>query len=120
MERELSRQRELEAERQRVADMQRRQLEQEQFSKFEEMIRQQERQHIIHEFGTPARPQEDLLIPGVQGPPVPYPASPSPPQSPRYPSANHSAPSAHSPAATPTFDRSLKPDHLSNNSMHRP
>ncbi|XP_056628738.1 STAM binding protein b isoform X2 [Triplophysa dalaica] len=115
MERELSRQRELEAERQRVADMQRRQLEQEQFSKFEEMIRQQERQHIIHEFGTPARPQEDLLIPGVQGPPVPYPAPPSPPQSPEYPSANHGAPSAHSPAATPTFDRSLKPDHLSNN-----
>lgn len=123
MKRELSRQRELEAERQRVADMQRRQLEQEQFSMFEEMIRQRERQrehqHIIHEFGTPARPQEDtLLIPGVQGPPVPYPASPTPPQSPEYPSANHSAPSAPttpSPAAPPIFDRSLKPGHLSSN-----
>ncbi|XP_026879998.1 STAM binding protein b isoform X3 [Electrophorus electricus] len=40
--RELSRQRELEAERRRVADLQRRQLEQEQFSAFEEMIRRQE------------------------------------------------------------------------------
>uniref|UniRef100_A0A673JWS0 STAM-binding protein-like A n=1 Tax=Sinocyclocheilus rhinocerous TaxID=307959 RepID=A0A673JWS0_9TELE len=119
LERELSRQRELEAERRRVADMQRRQLEQEQFSRFEELIRQQDRQHksqLVHEFNTPAPLQDDtLLIPGIQGPPLPYLESPTPPQSPQYPSANHSAPSASSPAVPPTFDRSLKPGHLSNN-----
>ncbi|KAK9970139.1 hypothetical protein ABG768_026106 [Culter alburnus] len=116
LERELSRQRELEAERQRVADMQRRQLEQEQFSMFEEMIRQKDRQQRVHEFNSPASPQDDtLLIPGIQGPPLPYLESPTPPQSPHYPSANHSTPSAPSPAAPPTFDRSLKPGHLSTN-----
>ncbi|KAI2661360.1 STAM-binding protein-like A [Labeo rohita] len=115
LQRELSRQRELEAERRRVADMQRRQLEQEQFSMFEEMIRQQDRQRErpnVHGFNTAARPQDEaLLIPGIQGPPLPYLESPTPPQSPQHPSANHSAPSA----APPTFDRSLKPGHLSNN-----
>ncbi|ROI74397.1 STAM-binding protein-like A [Anabarilius grahami] len=116
LERELSRQRELEAERQRVADMQKRQLEQEQFSMFEEMIRQKDRQQRVHEFSSPASPQDDtLLIPGIQGPPLPYLESPTPPQSPHYPSANHSTPSAPSPAAPPTFDRSLKPGHLSTN-----
>ncbi|XP_067251611.1 STAM binding protein b isoform X3 [Chanodichthys erythropterus] len=116
LERELSRQRELEAERQRVADMQRRQLEQEQFSMFEEMIRQKDRQQRVHEFNSPASPQHDtLLIPGIQGPPLPYLESPTPPQSPHYPSANNSTPSAPSPAAPPTFDRSLKPGHLSTN-----
>uniref|UniRef100_A0A672SL80 STAM-binding protein-like A n=1 Tax=Sinocyclocheilus grahami TaxID=75366 RepID=A0A672SL80_SINGR len=110
LERELSRQRELEAERHRVANMQRRQLEQEQFSRFEEMIRQQDRQH---EFNTPAPHQDDgLLIPGIQGPPLPYLESPTPPQSPQYHSANHSTPSAPSSAAPPTVDRSLKPGHL--------
>uniref|UniRef100_A0A672RET2 STAM binding protein b n=1 Tax=Sinocyclocheilus grahami TaxID=75366 RepID=A0A672RET2_SINGR len=108
LERVLSRQRE--AERQRL----------EQFSRFEESIRQQERQHksqLVHEFNTPAPLQDDtLLIPGIQGPPLPYLESPTPPQSPQYPSANHSAPSAPSPTAPPTFDRSLKPGHLSNNS----
>uniref|UniRef100_A0A8C1MP02 STAM binding protein b n=1 Tax=Cyprinus carpio TaxID=7962 RepID=A0A8C1MP02_CYPCA len=72
----------LELERRRVADMQRRQLEQVQFSMFEEMIRQKDHQ------------RERQL-------------SPTSPQSPQYPSANHSAPSA-----PPTFDRSLKPGHL--------
>ncbi|XP_026100134.1 STAM binding protein b [Carassius auratus] len=106
LEQELCRQRELEVERQRVADMQRRQLEQEQFSRFEEMIRQKDRQRE-HEFNTPVPHQDDtLLIPGIQGPPLPYLESPS---------ANHSAPSAPSPAAPPTVDRSLKPGHLSNN-----
>ncbi|XP_016329134.1 STAM-binding protein-like A isoform X2 [Sinocyclocheilus anshuiensis] len=114
LERELSRQRELEAERHRVANMQRRQLEQEQFSRFEEMIRQQDRQRE-HEFNRPAPHQDDaLLIPGIQGPPLPYLESPTPPQSPQYHSANHSTPSAPSSAAPPTVDRSLKPGHLSN------
>ncbi|XP_043102654.1 STAM binding protein b [Puntigrus tetrazona] len=119
LQRQMSRQRELEAERRRVADMQRRQLEQEQFSMFEEMIRQQDRQRErqrVHDFNTPASHQDETpLIPGIQGPPLPYLESPTPPQSPQYPSANHSAPSAPSPAAPPTFDRSLKPGHLGNN-----
>uniref|UniRef100_A0AAY5EKP2 MPN domain-containing protein n=1 Tax=Electrophorus electricus TaxID=8005 RepID=A0AAY5EKP2_ELEEL len=98
--RELSRQRELEAERRRVADLQRRQLEQEQFSAFEEMIRRQEsereRRRVLHEFSVPASPPGDTpLIPGIQGPPLPYPQSPTPPQTP-----------------PPTFDRSLKPGSL--------
>lgn len=121
MEREMSRQRELQVERQRVADMQKKQLEQEQFSMFEEMIRQQERQRgrqpVIHEFSTPACPQDEMpLIPGVQGPPMPYISSPTPPESPQqHPSANHRTPSAPSPAAPPTFDRTLKPGHLASN-----
>ena len=116
LERELAKQRELEAERRRVAEMQRRQLEQEQFSVFEEMIRRQdherERQRVLREFGTPTSPPTDTpLIPGIQGPPPPpYSESPTPPQSPQYPSTNHSTPSAPAtPAPRPTFDRSLKP-----------
>lgn len=111
VERELCRQRELDAERRRVAELQRRQQEQEQFSIFEDMIRQQERQRERpHTHHTPAAPQTDTpLIPGIQGPPVPFPDSPTPPQSPQQPSANHNAPSA---LARPTFDRSLKPSHL--------
>ncbi|NP_001032659.2 STAM binding protein b [Danio rerio] len=110
VERELSRQRELDAERRRVAELQRRQQEQEQFSIFEEMIQQQERHRHPHTHHTPAAPQTDTpLIPGIQGPPVPFPESPTPPQSPQQPSANHSTPSAPAP---PTFDRSLKPSHL--------
>lgn len=130
MERESSRQRELEAERRRVADMQRRQLEQEQFSMFEEMIRQQEqerqreRHHVIDESGTLVRPRDEtLLVPGVQGPPVAFPACPSPPPSPQYPWGNGSGPcgpsSTASPAAAPpTFDRSLKPGHRSSSSSN--
>ncbi|XP_051950130.1 STAM binding protein b [Xyrauchen texanus] len=112
LERELSLQRELEAERKRVADMQRKQLEQEQFSMFEDMIRQRDRQGERQTIRTSASPPDDaLLIPGIQGPPVPYPASPTPPQSPQYPSANHNAPTAPSLAAPPNIDRSLKPGH---------
>ncbi|KAF3695396.1 STAM-binding protein-like A [Channa argus] len=118
---EQSRQRALDAERERVAEMQRRQREQEQFSAFEEMIRRQElekeRQRVLLEFATPATPSPDLpLIPGVQGPPL---ISPTPPQSPGDPSGtfnhqyNHPPASIGSPApATPSFDRSLKPGTL--------
>uniref|UniRef100_W5KDA0 STAM binding protein b n=1 Tax=Astyanax mexicanus TaxID=7994 RepID=W5KDA0_ASTMX len=117
LEREMCRQKELDAERRRVADLQRRQLEQEQFSVFEEMIRrkdhERERQRVVRDFSTPTSPPDDApLIPGIQGPPMPYPASPTPPQSPQYPSLNNSTPSAPAstnPAPPPTFDRSLKP-----------
>ncbi|XP_012720768.2 STAM-binding protein-like A [Fundulus heteroclitus] len=128
--REQSRQRALDAERERVAQMQRRQREQEQFSAFEEMIRRQElekeRQQVLLEFATPATPSTDTpLIPGVQGPPV---ISPITPLSPRdLPGANdyqYSRPAATpgTPAtATPSFDRSLKPGSLvspgNNNTM---
>ncbi|KAK7881428.1 hypothetical protein WMY93_029837 [Mugilogobius chulae] len=86
---EQSRQRALDAERERVADMLRRQREQEQFSAFEEMIRRQdlekERQKVLLEFATPVTPEPDTpLIPGIRGP--------------------RSAP--------PAFDRSLKPGSL--------
>uniref|UniRef100_A0A3Q3WUD8 USP8 dimerisation domain-containing protein n=1 Tax=Mola mola TaxID=94237 RepID=A0A3Q3WUD8_MOLML len=57
LEREQSKQRALDVERERVAEMQRRQREQEQFSAFEEMIRRQElekeRQRVLLEFNTP-------------------------------------------------------------------
>ncbi|XP_077418640.1 STAM-binding protein-like A [Vanacampus margaritifer] len=107
---EQSRQRALDAERERVAVMQRRQQEQEQFSAFEEMIRRQdlerERQRVLLEFGQPSAPPPDTpLIPGIQGPPV---VSPTPPHSPRDPSGNR-APSS---SGLPSFDRSLKPDSL--------
>lgn len=118
---EQSRQRALDAERERVAEMQRRQREQEQFSAFEEMIRRQElekeRQRVLLEFSTPVTPSPNApLIPGIQGPPV---VSPTPPQSPGHlsgitnhqhnnPPASISAP-AYSP---PSFDRSLKPGPL--------
>ncbi|XP_051924985.1 STAM-binding protein-like A [Hippocampus zosterae] len=101
-----SRQRALDAERERVAEMQRRQQEQEQFSAFEEMIRRQdlerERQRVLQEFGQPSAPPQDTpLIPGIQGPPAP-------PHSPRD-SAGNRPPSS---AALPNFDRSLKPGSL--------
>ncbi|XP_029961033.1 STAM-binding protein-like A isoform X2 [Salarias fasciatus] len=102
--REQSRQRALDAERERVAELQRRQREQEQFSAFEEMIRRQElekeRQRVLLEFATPAAPAPDApLIPGIQGPP---PASPGTPQSPGDPAR----------PPPPSFDRSLKPGSL--------
>uniref|UniRef100_A0A1A7X4E7 STAM binding protein n=1 Tax=Iconisemion striatum TaxID=60296 RepID=A0A1A7X4E7_9TELE len=130
MAREQSKQRALDAERERVAEMQRRQREQEQFSAFEEMIRRQElekeRQRVLLEFATPATPPADmLLLPGIQGPPL---VTPSPPLSPGDMSGSnnyqHTRPSA--PIGTPTtgppsFDRSLKPGSLvspgNNNSM---
>ncbi|XP_062854738.1 STAM binding protein b [Trichomycterus rosablanca] len=118
MEREHSRQRELEAEKKRVAELQRRHEEQQQFTVFEEMIRRQElereRQRILQDFNTPVSPPQNApLIPGIQGPPPPYTASPTPPQSPSYPSNNHSASSGPAtPTPTPTFDRSLKPSSL--------
>lgn len=106
---ERSRRRALDAERERVAEMQRRQREQEQFSAFEEMIRRQElekeRQRVLLEFATPTAPCPDTpLLPGIQGPP---PVSPSPPQS---PGSNNYRPAAN--AGPPTFDRSLKPGSL--------
>ncbi|XP_076846320.1 STAM binding protein b [Brachyhypopomus gauderio] len=112
--RELSRQRELEVERRRVADLQRRQLEQEQFSAFEEMIRRQEsereRRRALHDFNVAdSTPDNTPLIPGVQGPPMPYPPSSTPPQSPQCASSNHNTPAVPGPAPPPTFDRSLKP-----------
>ena len=84
---EQSKQRALDAERERVAQLQRRQREQEQFSAFEEMIHRQElekqRQRVLLEFATPGTPPPDApLLPGIQGPPLPLAVSPTPPQSP--------------------------------------
>ncbi|TRZ03916.1 hypothetical protein DNTS_011095 [Danionella cerebrum] len=111
LQRECSRQQELQAERQRVAELQRRQREQEQFSIFEEMIRQQEQQRQKAQTLSPAeRLEGTLLLPGVQGSNLPLPESRTPPQS---PSANHSTHPVPGPQAPPTFDRSLKPSHLS-------
>lgn len=116
--RQQSKQRALDAERERVAEMQRRQREQEQFSAFEEMIRRQElekeRQRVLLEFATPAEPAPDTpLLPGIQGPPL---VSPTFPQNPGELS-NHQY--NHPPASTgtpttgpPSFDRSLKPGSL--------
>ncbi|KAG8011718.1 Peptidyl-prolyl cis-trans isomerase-like 2 [Nibea albiflora] len=121
--REQSRQRALDAERERVAEMQRRQREQEQFSAFEEMIRRQElekeRQRVLLEFATPAVPSPDTpLLPGIQGPSV---ISPTAPQSPgdqyNLPPATIGTPAT----APPIFDRSLKPGSMvspgNNNTM---
>ncbi|XP_062307195.1 STAM-binding protein-like A isoform X1 [Osmerus eperlanus] len=110
---EQSKQRALDAERERVAQLQRRQREQEQFSAFEEMIHRQElekqRQRVLLEFATPGTPPPDApLLPGIQGPPLPLVASPTPPQSPGDTSNHSSAPVA----GPPTFDRSLKPGSL--------
>lgn len=125
MAQQLTRQRELEVERQRVAEMQRRQREQEQFSAFEEMIRRQElekeRKRVVQEFNAPASgalSADAPLIPGIQGPPLPFLPTPSPAQSPGYPSTNHSGGPARTPVSPPAFDRSLKPGSLisSNNS----
>lgn len=112
--REQSRQRALDAERERVAEMQRRQREQEQFSAFEEMIRRQElekeRQRVLLEFATPATPPSDTpLIPGIQGPPSVSPLSPVDPSDGTN-SHQNSRPAAT--AGPPSFDRSLKPGSL--------
>ncbi|MGH0176870.1 UNVERIFIED_CONTAM: hypothetical protein FKN15_010972 [Acipenser sinensis] len=106
--RELSRQKELETERQRVEEQRRRQQEQEQFSAFEEMIRRQElekeRLRIQQEFST-APPSETPLLPGIQGPPQPPAATPAPPQS-------TGGTATYPPGPTPSVDRSLKPGSL--------
>lgn len=125
--REQSKQRALDAERERVAEMQRRQREQEQFSAFEEMIRRQElekeRQRVLLEFATPAEPSSDTpLIPGIQGPPL---VSPTFPQIPgELSNHQHNRPPTSIGTPTtgpPSFDRSLKPGSLvspgNNNTM---
>ncbi|XP_030638053.1 STAM binding protein b [Chanos chanos] len=117
LQKELMRQKELSVERQRVAEMQRRQREQEQFSIFEEMIHrrdlERERQRVREGFGSASSPQADApLIPGIGGPPLPFSDSPTPPESPVYPSLNHANAPASKPAAAPAFDRSLKPGSL--------
>lgn len=110
---EQSRQRALDAERERVAEMQRRQQEQEQFSAFEEMIRRQElekeRQRVLLEFAQPAIPSPDTpLIPGIQAPAL---VSPTAPQSPAdlSDSINHQFNRPPANTGPPSFDRSLKP-----------
>ncbi|KAI9537078.1 hypothetical protein NQZ68_028205 [Dissostichus eleginoides] len=128
--REQSKQRALDAERERVVEMQRRQREQEQFSAFEEMIRRQElekeRQRVLLEFAQPAAPSPNTpLLPGIKGPAA---VSPSAPQSQGDLSGgtNHqyNGPPAYigpPTPAPPTFDRSLKPGTLvspgNNNTM---
>ncbi|CAI5649211.1 unnamed protein product [Oreochromis niloticus] len=125
--REQSKQRALDAERERVAEMQRRQREQEQFSAFEEMIRRQElekeRQRVLLEFAAPAEPSSDTpLIPGIQGPPL---VSPTFPQIPgELSNHQHNRPPTSIGTPTtgpPSFDRSLKPGSLvspgNNNTM---
>ncbi|TNM89392.1 hypothetical protein fugu_003626 [Takifugu bimaculatus] len=121
--REQSRQRALDVERERVAEMQRRQREQEQFSAFEEMIRRQElekeRQRVLLEFPKPATPSPDApLIPGIQPPSL---VSPSAPQGPGDLSTNHQYNRPPQSAGPPNFDRSLKPGSLfspgNNNTM---
>lgn len=114
--REQSRQRALDAERERVAEMQRRQREQEQFSAFEEMIRRQElekeRQRVLLEFAKPATPSPDSpLIPGIQGPSL---VSPSAPHIPGDMSSgiNHQYNRPPQNTGPPNFDRSLKPGSL--------
>lgn len=116
--RQQSKQRALDAERERVAEMQRRQREQEQFSAFEEMIRRQElekeRQRVLLEFATPAEPSSDTpLIPGIQGPPL---VSPTFPQIPgELSNHQHNRPPTSIGTPTtgpPSFDRSLKPGSL--------
>ncbi|XP_076005624.1 STAM-binding protein-like A [Genypterus blacodes] len=122
--REQSKQRALDAERERVAHMQRRQQEQEQFSAFEEMIRrkelEKERQRVLLEFATPATPPPDMLLPGIQGPPPPHTVSPTPPQSPGDLSSGTNSQSGGLPTTgtnRPTFDRSLKPGSVGNDTM---
>ncbi|XP_055774655.1 STAM-binding protein-like A isoform X2 [Salvelinus fontinalis] len=116
-----SKQQALEAERERVVELQRRQREQEQFSAFEEMIRRQElekeRQRILQEFHAPGTPPPDApLLPGIQGPPPPLAVSPTPPQSPGDSASRVRPPGGSTgPAALPTFDRTLKP--MSANTM---
>lgn len=110
---EQSKQRALDVERERVAEMQRRQREQEQFSAFEEMIRRQElekeRQRVLLEFNKPVAPSPDTpLIPGIQGPSL---VSPTAPQSPGDLTGGINNQCNHPPASAgpPSIDRSLKP-----------
>lgn len=110
---EQSKQRALDVERERVAEMQRRQREQEQFSAFEEMIRRQElekeRQRVLLEFNKPTAPSPDTpLIPGIQGPSL---VSPTAPQSPGDLTGGINHQYNHPPASAgpPSIDRSLKP-----------
>ncbi|XP_019961235.2 STAM-binding protein-like A [Paralichthys olivaceus] len=128
---EQSRRRALDAERERVAEMQRRQREQEQFSAFEEMIRRQElekeRQRVLLEFATPnVPPPEAPLLPGIQGPPIVSPTAPPQSLGDVSSGTNHEHNPPHSTVGTPatalpTFDRSLKPGSLvspgNNNTM---
>uniref|UniRef100_A0A3P9HDQ4 STAM binding protein b n=1 Tax=Oryzias latipes TaxID=8090 RepID=A0A3P9HDQ4_ORYLA len=123
---EQYRQRALDAERERVADMQRRQREQEQFSAFEEMIRRQElekeRQRVLLEFATPGVPSPDTpLIPGVQGPPLVSPTAPPILGDLSGTYQNNRQPMTAGTPGPPTFDRSLKPGSVvtseNNNSM---
>ncbi|KAM6965738.1 STAM-binding protein-like A [Aplochiton taeniatus] len=116
---EHSKQRALNVERERVAELLRRQREQEQFSAFEEMIRRQElekeRHRVFLEFSTPGNPPSDTpLIPGIQGPPQPQVFSPTSPQSPEDTSGGTDQRPLPSSAPPPTFDRSLKPGSLIN------
>ncbi|KAJ0068057.1 hypothetical protein NL108_015356, partial [Boleophthalmus pectinirostris] len=117
---EQSRQQALDAERVRVAEMLRRQREQEQFSAFEEMIRRQdlekERHKVLLEFATPVTPVTPVtpgpdtpLLPGIMGPPA---LGPSAQASITNPQHQHSAVSSPTPVP-PAFDRSLKPGSLS-------
>ncbi|XP_034027042.1 STAM-binding protein-like A isoform X2 [Thalassophryne amazonica] len=124
--REQSRQRALDAERERVAEMQRRQREQEQFSAFEEMIRRQElekeRQRVLLEFATPVMPVADTpLLPGIQGPPVSQAVSPTAPQNTGDLSNSTIFQHSRTIIGPPSFDRSLKPGSLvspgNNNTM---
>ncbi|CAL8345820.1 unnamed protein product [Lota lota] len=129
--REQSKRRALEAERERVVELQRRQQEQEQFSAFEELIRRQElekeRQRVLQEFAAPGTPPpEASLLAGIQGPPPAYsavsPATPPPESHSDLPggTSNHHlyndppayTPGMPTPTAPPTFDRSLKPGSL--------
>ncbi|KAF7643895.1 hypothetical protein LDENG_00231470 [Lucifuga dentata] len=115
--------------RQQALDAERERQEQEQFCAFEEMIRRQElekeRQRVLLEFATPTTPPpEALLIPGIQGPPLPHAVSPTPPQSPGDLSSRNNAQFSRPTSATtgpPSFDRSLKPGSLvspgNNNTM---
>ncbi|CAL8250126.1 unnamed protein product [Boreogadus saida] len=129
--REQSKRRALEAERERVAELQRRQRDQEQFSAFEDLIRRQElekeRQRVVQEFAAPGTPPPEApILAGLQGPPPAYstvsPATP-PPEShvgdlPGGGAGNlYNDPPAYTPGTTapsapPTFDRALKPGSL--------
>ncbi|KAF3851446.1 hypothetical protein F7725_013218 [Dissostichus mawsoni] len=115
--RDQSKQRALDAERERVVEMQRRQREQEQFSAFEEMIRRQElekeRQRVLLEFAQPAAPSPTR--PSSRASRVPRRAPQS--QGDLSGGTNHqyNGPPAYigpPPPAPPTFDRSLKPGTL--------
>lgn len=111
---EQSRQRALDAERERVAEMQRRQQEQEQFSAFEEMIRRQElekeRQRLLLEFSTPAMPSPDTpLIAGIEAPSSVSPAAPQVPGGQSGPVNHHQSNRPAANTGPPSFDRSLKP-----------